>query len=247
MTQRRRFFPVRQVQAIPGNTVELAVQLRKLPTLDAPEPAGAPWVSWLPVVGRAPYFGGYNVSLDAGLVRYETQGTPNPRSFWFEGDAPLLYTPWPDVPNVIGPPGFERALPIAQEGWRCTRIDDTLADGGFSQGVATDRQVDSGAVYQGVVMGTPAGADITWELTWDAAPYVGAFNKIPVLTNDSPGYAASRSGHTASATGPLLTVCTAYYYTPEGIELPEETLTAIASVNGQEVGRLVIHLQAIYF
>lgn len=237
MTERRRFFPARPVQTIPGNTVELAVQLRKLPALDAPapepEPAGAPWVSWLPVVGRAPYFDGYSVSLDAGLLRYETQGSANPRSFWFEGDAPLHYQPWPDVPNVIGPPGFERALPIAQEGWRCTRIDDTLAD--------------VGAVYQGVVMGTPAGADITWELTWDAAPYVGAFNKIPVLTNASPGHAASRSGHTASATGPLLTVCTAYYYTPEGIELPEETLTAIASVNGQEVGRLVINLRADYF
>lgn len=237
MTERRRFFPARQVQAIPGNTVELAVQLRKLPALDAPapepEPAGAPWVSWLPVVGVAPYFEGCSVSLDAGLVRYETQGTPNPRSFWFEGDAPLHYTPWPDVPSAIGPPGLEHALPIAQEGWRCTRIDDTMAD--------------IGTVYQGAVMGAPAGVDITWELAWDATPYVGDWTKIPVLANDSPGYAESRNGHTASATGPLLTVCSAYYHMQEGIDLPEETLTAVARVNGQEVGRLAIHLRTDYY
>lgn len=231
MTERRRFFPARQVQAIPGNTVELAVQLRKLPTLDAPEPAGAPWVSWLPVAGRAPYFDGYSVSLDAGRLRYETQGSANPRSFWFEGDAPLHYTPWPDVPSAIGPPGLEHALPIAQEGWRCTRIDDTLADGG--------------AVYQGVVMGTPAGAGIAWELTWDAAPYVDSWRNITVLAENSPGYAASFSGHTASAIGPVLTVCTAFYMGDTDLEM--ETLTAIARVNGQEVGRLVIHLRADYF
>ena len=234
MTERRRFFPMRTVQTDPARTVELAVQVRKETAPVAPAPVaqtGAPWVSWMPVVGP-PYYNGYYVGPDGadGLVYRK-----NTRIFWFEGDAPLHFQEWPDVSPPIWsddvPVALMDALPIAHEGWRCTHIKDVEAD--------------RAAVYQGVLMGAPAGAGIAWELTWDAAPYVDSWRNITVLAENSPGYAASFSGHTASAIGPVLTVCTAFYMGDTDLEM--ETLTAIARVGGQEVGRLVIGLGATYY
>ena len=55
MTERRRFFPARSVQQVPGRTVDLSMRLQRVPVAPAVAPAAAPvpgdpqppvWVGW---------------------------------------------------------------------------------------------------------------------------------------------------------------------------------------------------------
>lgn len=229
MNQRRRFFPMQAVQTEPGRTVELAVQVRKevaqVATAPGPAPGPGPGsgmaLTWLPVCSR-PY-GSYEVIDEGGgALTFQEFGHITAR---FEGDGALEFQSWPGMPANDGV--VTSAMPIASASWRCTRVDLNLYNW---------RPV----VLQGVLLGTPAETNITWDLQWSDKTYVYDENHIPVLAPSAPGYADSKTGHAASAAGALITVVPAYVI--DGMETPEEVLTATAYVDGAAVGVLVVSI-----
>ncbi|MBS0475608.1 MAG: hypothetical protein JSR28_10765 [Proteobacteria bacterium] len=227
MTERRRFFPMRTVQTDPGRTVELAVQVRKGagPLAAAPVRGPGPGavLTWLPVF-RTPYFSKYYaIQLEDGAREYRMNGDGIVAQF--EGDQALQYQEWSDVPSSGG--DFTADLPIAHAGWRCTFVEVNLASLGLS-------------ALQGVLLGAPSAADITWDLQWSATPYEIDWGHIAVLSESSPGFAVSKIGHTASAVGALLVVVPSVLI--NGEDTPEETLIATAYADGTRVGSLGVSI-----
>ena len=140
MASRRRFFPSRPVQQVPGRTVELEMQLRPVATAPAPAAAPAPAnVTWLPHqslwdgVGRETDFlgdGQWDINNGRGI----------PRSIW-EG-----------VPGNL-----DDVRPELSAEFRCIEIE-----------VVTSYWIELGRdlEYFGVIQGATL-ADARWDFEWN--------------------------------------------------------------------------------
>lgn len=193
--QRRRFFPARPVQQVPGRRVELAVQVRKEGAAPAPPqaPVAGGAVSWVAPSPLIP-------------ERFETtptamDGEPGRWMVSLAGMVDLLFEgevlPWPTVEFPEVDPGvgyrgepwwgeYGQQLPptIPSGSWRCTRISY----------YASMHNEYGHMYYAGAYFG-PGAERVQWELAWSspgtvpgsssdgsmAVPYGAAIYVYPVL------------------------------------------------------------------
>lgn len=186
--QRRRFFPARPVQQVPGRRVELAVQVRKEGA--APAPPQAPvaggavsWVAPSPLIPK--WVSTTTAAMDGEPGRWMVSA--DMADLLFEGEV----LPWPTVEfPEVGPGGYRdepwwgeygQQLPptIPSGSWRCTRI--SYYEYGHRY-------------YAGAYFG-PGAERVQWELAWSspgtvpgsssdgsmAVPYGAAIYVYPVL------------------------------------------------------------------
>ena len=223
--QRRRFFASRPVQQVPGQRVEVAVQVRKEAAVAAEAVAAAaeavqPVLFWV-----SPFEG--MVGGDLRGSEYETAD-----GLWSEAagdDDGLVYIRerYPTEPEITtgwrGTPWRRNAqgVPYPSSGpdWRCEWIECTV-----------NAWEAAPVCYTGFVVGV-APERVTWLLEWDR-PYGGP-DHVP--WDVDWGDAASWNGHVARAAG-----CAVMVYVVLGGFSGEgrETLTATALVDGQAVGAL---------
>lgn len=225
MTVRRRFFPVAPVQQVPGQRVELEVQLR--PQGVAPPAAAAPpaaIVTWMArgsdmvfyseVVETSPgVWVGRDGEGDFGTGDYgEFRGRPGFLTWMGEGE----------------PPGAVVAMAVPSFACTTMRVERYR--------------------HQGGIHGAALGAgDVTWSLAWDR-PFVDlaaldAFGFTPAADPRDPRFDVSRYGDIAWADGAVVAVLPSnqYNWTDEHATLV--TLTATASSGGAVVGVLRLDLR----
>ena len=216
--QRRRFFAARPVQQVPGQRVEVAVQVRKGGTAAA---AAAP-ASVQPVLGW--------VSPFEALVGEDLRGAREP---WIEvvgSDDELVHIRerYPSDPPVTtgwrGTPwrldGGGVPYPSSGPDWRCELIECTVSMSSWPPP----------ACYTGFVAGV-APERVSWLLEWDV-PDDGSG---PESGDVDWGDAVSMGGQVARAVGCTLMVYPMWHGGSYGIS---ETLTATALVDGKAVGAL---------
>lgn len=173
MTERRRFFPSRPVQTVPGRTVELAVQLRKLPeaVAAAPEPAFS-YATW----------------LLPDLI-------PNYQSLTQKSDGV-----WEDEYGSVfkGEPfeGYQdggQPIAIVGDGFTCV---DAVIDSHYSQG-------GYGRAIYGAIFGATAAVtwEFTWDNAWTGEFQDGMEGSEIDFDPSAPGIFVSLYGHRASAYG----------------------------------------------
>ena len=194
--QRRRFFPAKPVQQVPGRRVELAVQVRKEGAAPAPAPAPAPVaggaVSWVAPSPLIPEWASTTpTAMDGEPGRWMVSA--DMVDLLFEGEV----LPWPTVefPEVDPGVGYRREpwwgeygqqLPptIPSGSWRCTRISY----------YASVHNEYGHRYYAGAYFG-PGAERVQWELAWSspgtvpgsssdgsmAVPYGAAIYVYPVL------------------------------------------------------------------
>lgn len=150
MTERRRFFPARPVQQVPGQTVDLQVRLR--PTA-APAPAAAADVvctGWL-----VPWLCAATPELIA--VDVLPDGTTEIHGIYYDPDISMDYgslegSIWVGTPVLLD--GTGRARPIPGDGFACTEL----------QVNTTGYLPYPGRHFMALA---PGG---TWQAEWDSAP-----------------------------------------------------------------------------
>ncbi len=217
--QRRRFFAARPVQQVPGQRVEVAVQVRKGGTAAA---AAAAPASVQPVLGW--------VSPFEALVGEDLRGAREP---WIEvvgsddelvhirerypSDPPVT-TGWRGTPWRLDGDGVP--YPASGPDWRCELIECTVSMSSWPPP----------ACYTGFVAGV-APERVSWLLEWDV-PYDGSG---PESGDVDWGDAVSMGGQVARAVGCTLMVYPMWHGGSYGIS---ETLTATALVDGKAVGAL---------
>lgn len=227
--QRRRFFAARPVQQVPGQRVEVAVQVRKGSTaaaVPAPAPAPAP-VPAQPVLSW--------ISPFEGAVGDDLRGQNEP---WIEvspSDDGLVHVRerYPSVPRATtgwrGTPWRRDAqgvpYPAAGPAWRCELIECTVSISG---------RIPEPVCYTGFVAGV-APEHVTWRLDWDSV-YDPDDDYWDAYVGDVDwGDAVSGGGQVARAVGCMVMVYPTWY--GGGFDT-RETLTATAIVDGKAVGAL---------
>lgn len=193
--QRRRFFPARPVQQVPGRRVELAVQVRKEGAAPAPPqaPVAGGAVSWVAPSPLIPMrFRATPTAMDGEPGRWMVS-LGNMVDLVFEGEV----LPWPAVEFPELDPGvgyrgdpwwgeYGQQLPptIPSGSWRCTRISY----------LASMHNEYGHMYYAGAYFG-PGAERVQWELAWSspgtvlgsssdgsmAVPYGAAIYVYPVL------------------------------------------------------------------
>lgn len=220
MTVRRRFFPVAPVQQVPGQRVELEVQLR--PQGVASPAAAAPpaaIVTWMVRAGDMAFYSevieaspGVWVGQDGDRDFGEFHGSPGFLTWMGDGEPPG---------NVVA---------MATPSFACT----------------TMRAARDG--HQGGIHGAALGAgDVTWRLAWDR-PFVDlaaldAFGFGPAADPRDPRFTVSRYGDIAWADGAVVAVLPSNQYNWTGEDATLVTLTATASSGGAVVGVLRLDLR----
>lgn len=195
MTQRRRFFPARPVQQVPGRRVELAVQVRKEGAAPAPPqaPVAGGAVSWVAPSPLTPEWATTTPTAMDGEPGRWMVSLADMVDLLFEGEV----LPWPTVEFPEVDPGvgyrgepwwgeYGQQLPpnIPSGSWRCTRISCEMYERGeFAY------EYLAGAYFG------PGAERVQWELAWSspgtvpgsssdgsmAVPYGAAIYVYPVL------------------------------------------------------------------
>ena len=235
MTDRRRFFPSRPVQTVPGNTVELAVQLRKEPVMPA-EP-GAAVVSWFPAltVEQMPQDEG---AQDTDWIAVE--GAPYGVAHVYKPSMSEDYG-FSALPSKL--PGYLNGglnniyvsrQPVVSMDAQCVAVSINVANSPYW-----------GRLLQGGVIGD--GTGVTWSYTWDVPYQAEGIEPNSPFDPSVPGVALSGNADAAFANGGMLYVGSRIYQVDEGIYVPPVTLTAVASRDGVEIGRLYANFYATYY
>lgn len=229
--QRRRFFAARPVQQVPGQRVEVAVQVRRSVAPAAPAAPVmpvAPELSWV----NTPYEALAAQILrgdEAGDVVFKVKDSDDGLvhiarkygSIWER--QPWITTGWTGTPwksqESDGVP-----LPMAGPGWRCELIECAVS--------VSDPP--GPACCTGMVTGVTPDR-LTWALEWQIEDGE-AENLVPWDVGDTAwGDAVSVGGHVARAAGCTVLV---YPHWHSGDTWGVEALTATAMVDGQAVGAL---------
>ena len=165
--QRRRFFPARPVQQVPGRRVELAVQVRKEGAAPAPPqaPVAGGAVSWVAPSPLIPEWASTTTAaMDGEPGRWMVSAATV--DLLFEGEV----LPWPTVEFPEVDPGvgyrdepwwgeYGQQLPptIPSGSWRCTRISY----------YASVHNEYGHMYYAGAYFG-PGAERVQWELAWSS-------------------------------------------------------------------------------
>ena len=215
--QRRRFFPARPVQQVPGRSVELAVQVRKDGAAPAPAPAPAPVaggaVSWVAPSPLIPEWATTTPTAMDGEPGRWMVSLADMVDLLFEGEV----LPWPTVEFPEVDPGvgyrgepwwgeYGQQLPptIPSGSWRCTRIS-----------YGASRHNEYGYMYYAGAYFGPGAERVQWELAWSspgtvpgsssdgsmAVPYGAAIYVYPVLHSLQSSIAPSTLVATAMLDG----------------------------------------------
>lgn len=223
--QRRRFFPARPVQQVPGRRVELAVQVRKegVGATDVAATVPQTEVAW---VSPAEALAGYLLRTETNDLEWEVlpeqwQGLTRVGPTWAPW-RPHLVTGWRGVPwrKSAG----DTPLPMTGPGWCCELIECTVSV--FDP--------PGPACYMGMITGVTPDR-VTWALNWQIEDGE-AENLVPWdVGNTTWGEAVSTGGHVARTAGCTVLV---YPHWHDGGTWGVEALTATAMVDGQAVGAL---------
>ena len=226
---RRRFFPARPVQQVPGRRVELAVQVRKEggeATAPAPTPV-TPVLSWINTPDEAlaaQLLRGDESGEIVFVVRSSDDGLTHIAheygGLWTR--QPWVTTGWAGTPWRIQADGVP--LPMAGPGWHCMWLSSRVS---INDGL---ERLPLSTCYAGVVLGVPP-ERITWQLEWTSTADGESF--IPSVTDW--GDAVSPNGHVARAIGCQVLVYPLFY---GGSNQDEDRLTATALVDGAAIGAL---------
>lgn len=235
--QRRRFFAARPVQQVPGQRVEVAVQVRRSV---APAAPAAPAAPVMPVAPELSWVNTPDEALAAQILRGDEAGdvvfevkdsddglvhiAHKYGGIWER--QPWITTGWTGTPwksqESDGVP-----LPMAGPGWRCELINSqvSVSDDLFRMPLST--------CYVGIIVGVSA-ERVGWQLDWDSTADEGSGGDD---TSGQTGWgdAVSRSGHVARAVGCQVLVYPVLY---GGGNDDADTLTATALVDGVAVGAL---------
>ena len=225
--QRRRFFAARPVQQVPGQRVEVAVQVRRSVAPAAPVMPVAPELSWVNTPDEA-LAAQILRGDEAGDVVFEVKDSDDGLvhiahkygGIWER--QPWITTGWTGTPwksqESDGVP-----LPMAGPGWRCELINSqvSVSDDLFRMPLST--------CYVGIIVGVSA-ERVGWQLDW-----VSTAGGDDTSGQTGWGDAVSRSGHVARAVGCQVLVYPVLY---GGGNDDADTLTATALVDGVAVGAL---------
>ena len=217
--QRRRFFAARPVQQMPGQRVEVAVQVRKAEKVTVAEPPPATQTTLARAAWLLPQF------FDRPTYEFhESWGEQQTDGRWLiVGDTHSLESIWEGTPLQVDP--GTGPLPIPGPDFRCTEIT-----------VASNWQNSwPGRVFFGVLHAVNL-TDVRWELQWDAE-WSGAQNVYGTVDFDpsDASFIVSRNGHRASTWDTVVMV--RVWPTGGGADA-NDTLTAIAYSGATEVARL---------
>lgn len=228
--QRRRFFPARPVQQMPGRRVELAVQVRKEGA--APVPPQAPvaggavsWVAPSPLISE--WVGTTMTAIDGEPVRWRVSlgdVSSSMVDLVFEGEVlPWPTVEFPEVPESLGyrydPWWYGEQLPltIPSGAWRCTQISY----------LASVHNEFGHPYYAGAYFGLGA-ERVQWVLAWSSPGAV-------------PG--SSSDGSMAVPYGAAIYVYPVRHSLLSSIA--PSTLVATAMLDGAPVGTLEFELRGL--
>ena len=217
--QRRRFFPARPVQQVPGQRVEVAVQVRRESAAAVTADPNGGGSTAVPVqdlgltgwVCPAPLLRSWDrwesAEIAPGQWRF---GNSRLSSLWLGSFASIPNAFFDESLGLRDAPWWrgDEIFPLPSGALRCVRID----------ALVSMINEDGQPVFVGAYFGAQA-ESVVWEIEWSRA-------------GDNPWKA--QEGHIAVPYGAQVHLCTV----PQAEDIADNVMLAKAFLDGQEVGRL---------